>query len=114
MAAVPNDVYICPQVGLAAILKVRSGCENRGGHENRIRQKRVDYLLCARASMKPLVVVELDDSSHDAPKRQDRDAFLDNAGEAAGLKILHFRGRLAFDPGTLREALHSAIEQARA
>ena len=113
ITAAPSDVYVCPQVGLSAILKVRPGSKKRTSYQNRIHQKRIDYLICDKASLRSLVVVELDDSSHDSPKRQDRDTFLDDACKSAGLKILHFRGRQAFDPAKLQQTLHSAVSEAR-
>ena len=110
----PRDVYVCPQVCFGSVLEVRANSENYLGSLNKIKSKRIDYLLCDRDSLTPLVAVELDDSSHDSPGRQVRDTFVDDACRSAGLKILHFRGRQAFDPRGLQEALHSAIAQARA
>jgi hypothetical protein len=42
-----------------------------------------------RQTVSPLLVVELDDSSHQRIERRNRDLFVDRALAAAGLPILH-------------------------
>lgn len=39
--------------------------------------------------MKPLVGIELDDSSHDRADRQERDEFVNEVFQAAGLPLIH-------------------------
>ena len=45
-------------------------------HFNKISGKHADFLLCDK-NMKPVLAIELDDSSHTRPDRQDRDIFVD-------------------------------------
>lgn len=97
-----------------AIFMVRASGSDYRSNRNKIQSKLVDYLLCDKASLVPLVAIELDDSSHDSTRRQERDSFVDEACKSAGLKLLHFRGQQAFDSRALQETLRSAIEQARA
>jgi len=56
---------------------------------NHINQKHVDFLLCVPNTMKPIAAIELDDSSHNLAKRQQRDEFVDGVFKAAGLPLLH-------------------------
>lgn len=82
---------VCPKVRVGDLVFVpRSEPRRAMGHRNRINQKHVDFVLCAPHTMKPLLVVELDDAkSHGRPDRAARDAFVDAVFEAAGLPVLH-------------------------
>lgn len=76
------------KVNLADILFVSRPNENIS-FRNRIAQKHVDFLLCDATSMKPALVIELDDASHKRADRRKRDKFVDKALHAAGMPILH-------------------------
>ena len=84
---VGEKYLVCPQVSLSAILSVPDE-HDRSRYtvsRNRIQSKYVDFLLCEPESLKPLLVIELNDSSHDQPERTRRDDFLARALEGAGL-----------------------------
>lgn len=55
---------------------------------NRIAQKHLDFLVCDSVTMKPLLGVELDDSSHKRNNRQERDEFVESVCKVAGLPLL--------------------------
>jgi hypothetical protein len=83
-----NDSFvICPKVNLADIFFVTRPNENRS-HKNRIDRKHVDFLRCDPTTMKPVLDVEVDDSSHARRDRQDRDQFVDQVFDAACLPLL--------------------------
>ena len=82
-------------------------------HWNRVQAKRIDFLLCDKRTLTPLVAVELDDSSHDSPKRAKRDDFVDKACASAGLAILHFRVRKHYDREEIGRILEPTIHEAR-
>ncbi|GAB4440645.1 MAG: hypothetical protein Kow00120_08870 [Anaerolineae bacterium] len=84
--AVGDQVAICPKVRLGDIVHT-----NDLSTLNRINRKHVDYLLCDAASMRPLVGIELDDSSHERSDRKQRDEIVDGAFKAAGLPLRHMR-----------------------
>lgn len=65
-------------------------------YTNKIDRKHVDFLLCDPATMRPLVGIELDDKSHQRPDRQERDAFVDQVFQAAGLPLLHVPAKRAY------------------
>lgn len=92
-----DDRYtVCPKVNLNDIFYVERPHENRASR-NQIDRKHVDFLICERGSMRPLMGVELDDSSHASKDRQERDAFVDRVYEKAGLPLLHFPVRFAYN-----------------
>lgn len=78
---------ICTKVRLADLLFVARPHENMS-FVNRISSKHVDFLICEASSMRPVVAIELDDASHDRDDRRLRDAFVDDALEAAGLPLV--------------------------
>ena len=81
--AVGERVTVCAKVRLADVFFVARPNENAAAR-NRIAAKHVDFLLCEPATMRPLAGIELDDASHARPDRQERDALVEKAFEAAG------------------------------
>lgn len=57
---------------------------------NRISRKHVDFVLLEKFTSRFIGVIELDDSSHQLPDRQERDRFVDSALEGASIPILHY------------------------
>jgi very-short-patch-repair endonuclease len=102
------DVTIVIKPRLSDILFVRQPHINHGAR-NRIDRKHVDFLLCETATMTPRLVVELDDSSHQRQKTQERDELVDGALKAAGLPILHVRAAKGYAPQELFAQIQQAI-----
>jgi len=57
---------------------------------NKIQAKHVDFVLC-NYELTPYIVIELDDNSHNAPRRRERDQFVDEALSQCGYRIIHTR-----------------------
>lgn len=60
---------------------------------NYISAKHIDFLICDSVDMKPLLGIELDDSSHEAQKRQKRDIFVERTFETAKLPLVHIKAQ---------------------
>lgn len=88
------------KVRLADVFFVARPNENIS-YFNRIAQRHVDFLICDPATMKPLVGIELDDSSHQRERRQERDEFVDRVFESASLPLVRFPVQRAYTPGNL-------------
>ena len=71
-----------------------------------ITSKHADFVLCSRENFEPLLVIELDDSSHQRKDRKKRDVFVDKVYKSAKLPILHVKAKKTYDA----EALVSEIE----
>lgn len=76
---------------------------------NRISSKHVDFLICDADSLRPILGIELDDSSHQRASRQERDAFFDQVFEAAGLPLLRLPARKAYSVQEVRDLLTEAV-----
>jgi hypothetical protein len=108
---------VCPKVNLADIFVSQTGNAQQDlRYKNRIDRKHVDFLLCDPHSARPLAGVELDDSSHRRPERQDRDVFVQEVFDAAGLPLLRVPVKPGYSPlellGRLRLEAHPVFEPA--
>ncbi len=94
-----NRYTVQSKVRLADIFFVAQA-KGKMAYFNRISQRHLDFLVCDAASMKPLLGIELDDSSHRKKNRQERDAFVEEVFRAAKLPLVRFpvqRGYTAKD-----------------
>ncbi len=100
--AIAGRFEIFGKVRLADVIGVAKGTPEWQRHFNRINQKHVDFLLCEPKFVAPVLVIELDDSSHNRPKGQERDKFVDRALHDAGLQVLRVPAKAGYDPAELR------------
>ena len=107
--AVAGGCLVMAKVRLADLVSVRRGTQGRQGHLNRILAKHVDFVLCDTATVRPLLVIELDDASHSRADRRDRDAFVDAALAAAGLPILHIPAQASYRVADLVAAIREKL-----
>ncbi len=110
MRAVTNEYVVFAKVRLADLLWMPKGTSDRRSWFNRIQAKHVDFVVCDRAALRPLVAIELDDSSHDRPNRVARDEFVDAVLKAAELPLVRFRVTARYDPLQVRQQLEAAIQ----
>jgi hypothetical protein len=108
IGAVQGRWVVCPKVRLADLFYVSRPNENRGAG-NSINQKHVDFLLCDPATLRPVVGVELDDSSHKSERGKARDALVDEIFAAAGLPLVHVPAARGYSPGAILELMEAAI-----
>ena len=82
-----------------------------------IMAKHVDFVLVNPSTLAPVLVIELDDATHERADRRVRDAQVDRILGSAGLPILHVPVRKVYDAMTLGAELRTAAlptaEQAR-
>lgn len=111
--AVPDGLFVAPKVRLADVI----GCTADGwkrGFGGRISRKHVDFVVASEATARILLVIELDDRSHQRADRRRRDAFVDDALAAAGVPILHVPAATAYDPAALGREVTTAVRHAQA
>lgn len=105
-----EHMLICPKVSLAELFFVANGRDYQA-YQNKIDRKRVDFLLCDPKTLKPVLAIELDDSSHQRPDRQERDAFVGQVFVAARLPLVRVPVRQAYDTRELAALFRSALGQ---
>lgn len=106
--AVGQEYWLFAKVRVADLLWMPKGTESRQSHFNRIQAKHVDFVLCDRDSVRPILALELDDSSHRESARTSRDAFVDSALRAAGLPLLRVPCNSAYNVDELRTQIRAA------
>ncbi len=84
------------KVRLADIFFVARPNENIA-YWNKISQRHLDFLVCEASTMKPLLGVELDDSSHHRKRRRERDEFVDKVFQTAKMPLLRFPVRRTYN-----------------
>jgi very-short-patch-repair endonuclease len=107
--ALDHRYSIFAKVRLGDLLEISWGTQKFRSYLNRINCKHVDFVLCDSTSFTPLLVIELDDSSHEREDRQERDAFVDAALDAAGLPILHVSVQHAYASADLRVQIYGHL-----
>jgi very-short-patch-repair endonuclease len=106
--ALPGDQYrLFGKVRVEDLISVKTGLERqtRQSFRNRIKSRHIDIVVVERKTFKPVWAIELDDKSHDSSKRQERDAFLDSAFEAAGLPLVRFKAKRSYTTADIQKTL---------
>jgi len=88
--AVGNDYYVFPQVHLSAIFEHKVKGQNWNAAFRTINGKSIDYAICDKSDFRPLLGIELDDSSHQAEDRRLRDVEVERIFTEAKLPLVRF------------------------
>lgn len=101
---------IFPQVRLSDIIKIEAGTEKRMTYFNKISKKSPDFVLCDKKTS-PLLVLELDDISHEKEDRIARDGFVDKALAAAKIPILHIICKKNYNKEELKQKIEESLNK---
>jgi very-short-patch-repair endonuclease len=107
-AAIPQLLVLC-QVQIGQFVELKDSSRRRE-IRNRYDRLTADFVVCGE-DFKPLLVIELDDMSHDRPVQRARDAKKDTVLAAAGVAIVRFRGLASVE--RIREEVSNAIPSLR-
>ena len=88
-AVVPHRCVILAKVRVADLLEITAAGQARQQAFRRISQKHCDFVVANVDNLCPLLVIELDDSSHRQADRRGRDWQVDDIYRSAGLPVLH-------------------------
>ncbi len=101
--ACADKFFILTKVGLWALI------DNNDDMNlwNRISRKHLDFVLCDKKTMYPVLVIELDDKYHLALKRQKTDAEKDYLLDKVGIPVLRIFCNQSYDE---RELLEKILE----
>lgn len=88
-----NYSVIC-KTRVADLVEVEKGltASERQAAFNRINKKHIDFVLCKPENLYPILLIELDDSSHDTEKGKVRDEFIEKLYEKTGYRLLRTKG----------------------
>lgn len=104
---ITDDVIILPQVHLERIIQIH--CDPQEAHSENyfyhgISELSFDFVLFDK-SFEPLLAIELDGTSHNDKKRQERDAFVEEICRQAQLPLLRWKRADAYDPIELKQEI---------
>lgn len=107
--AVGDEWSVFPKVRVLDLVWLPKGTENLMAHRNRVQSKHVDFVLCRKDTLAPALIIELNDSSHEADDRKARDGFLQDVFKAAGLPFLPVPNRRGYSPSDLAAQIARAL-----
>jgi very-short-patch-repair endonuclease len=90
VAALGEQYYVFPQLHLPTFLEHKMLGQKWIAAFRHIDEKSVDYIICDRYNIKPILAVELDDISHNKVSREVRDKEVERILKTAGLPLLRF------------------------
>ncbi len=98
--------HIFAQVSLGQLLYAAADSRSaQASARNRYDRKTVDFLICDPKTLRPLVAIELDDSTHNRPNRQTRDEQVDELLKSAGLPLVRVKARRTYNTRELEAAI---------
>lgn len=104
-----NEFALMLKVRMGDFIYLANSPLDRKAHNNKILCKHVDFLFCDKFTLEPLLVVELDDSSHKQEDRIERDKFKDETFQAVGLPCLRIELQEKYEWESLRQQIKEKI-----
>ena len=105
---VKDDLIIFSMVRLADIFSIDKG-KGFQSSLNRINSRHVDFLLCQKETLQPVLAIELDDKSHERSDRINRDEFVNQLFDSAGLPLLRYRSKNHYNPDDIKDKLNPVL-----
>ncbi len=102
------DHYVFPQIHLDCLVWPNGRGKERFANWRHVNEKSVDFVICD-PSLRPLIAVELDDPSHDRPKRIERDRIVTEILKEVELPLLRLRGAEATNVAALADRIQNAL-----
>ena len=100
----PDRYEVLPQIALVSVIDKKTNTSYR----NELFRV-CDYCFVDRRSFEPLLLVELNDSSHKRADRRDRDEKVNAICRDAGLPVVTFWTDAPLDPQTVKKAVKKSI-----
>lgn len=88
-----HNLHILSKIRLADLVEVKSGLDKKewATYFSKIKSKHIDFALCNPENLAVLLLIELDDSSHDKENIKERDSFIERVFNDTGYKLLRVR-----------------------
>lgn len=106
--ATAHNCYLFPKVRIEDVFLPLP--ENKRSLRGYVKSRHIDFLLCQKDDLRPVIAVELDDSSHTLGERIRRDKLVDKIFNDAGLPILHVPVKPPYNSTEIAERIQEAIK----
>jgi very-short-patch-repair endonuclease len=87
-----KDYHIATQVALSAIVKTDNYKER-----SQFNTYYVDFVICDKKGEKPLLIIELDDYSHESEKRKNQDKRKNGVIQSAGIPFIRYNSKPSYN-----------------
>lgn len=104
-----SQFHTFPQQHLSSFLDEKIRGQHWRGALSHIQRKSVDFLVCDRLTLQPLLAIELDDSSHQRLDRIERDEVVERILAQANLRLLRFRTHELQNIGLVIQRITAAL-----
>lgn len=110
-AAVGMDYRIFAKVRVADIVEPKKKLGKSAWQTafNRISAKHFDYVVCNKRDLSVVCIVELDDQSHQKPRRKTRDTFLVSMCEAIDLPLVQIPAQRTYSIPEIKSRIMEAV-----
>jgi hypothetical protein len=113
VAELGADYIFFPQVHLDAIVAPKVSGKDWLYAFRHINQKSVDFVACDKDQLRPAFAIELDDQSHNLPRRVQRDREVERILDIAGIPLIRVQNHGCFDPHSLAQEIQKHLAQYR-
>jgi very-short-patch-repair endonuclease len=103
------DYFFFPQIHLDAIVQPTDTRKDRFYAFRHINQKSVDFVACDKKQLRPLFAIELDDKTHNQPRRIERDREVERILRGAGIPLIRIENHGHFEPKELAAAVQKGM-----
>lgn len=104
-----DQYYIFPQIHLSTFLDNKIVGQNWRAAFKHINEKSVDYIICDKSYIKPIIAIELDDKTHEKDDRKERDYEVERILKEAGLILLRFKNNGFFNREEIKESISEKL-----
>lgn len=108
-SAIGFEYKILPQVHFDELVTPAKGSGNRIFSFRHINQKSVDFVVCNKTTLVPLIAIELDGKSHLQQKTKDRDLEVERILKEVNLPLLRFDNNDDIDTVGIKEKIIETI-----
>lgn len=104
---VEDKYYILSKVRVADVFRVKRKRFGEAEYKwfNKIKSKHFDYVLCCPETFKPLIIIELDDKSHNKIEVIKRDRFINKICNDGGVRIIRWPVRFSYDHDEMKKRI---------
>ena len=106
-----SQYSIFSKVRLGDLIWIDNEPKDKRNFNNQLFCKHIDFVLCTRGNLEPVLALELDDSSHQQYDRQDSDDLKNRVCAAAGLPLLRVTVRQDYSAASIADEIRGMIRK---
>lgn len=106
-----DKYYIFPQIHLPSFLDHKVVGQNWNNAYRHIDEKSVDFVICDKNYLRPLLAIELDDSSHSLEERLERDTEVERILKLAEVPLIRFENHGSFNKDEICTSILATISK---